>query len=60
MRTQEISAQEEGHLRMPDAMRIVAAERAALHERILRLRALREAAEAERALAPAPHCKAKA
>lgn len=33
-----------------DALRIAAAEREAFHEKILRLRALREAAEAERAV----------
>ena len=35
-------------LEVPDAMAIVAADRLKLHEKIARLRALREAAEAER------------
>ena len=50
MPTPQIFAQEGSQLAPLDALRIVAAERQALHEKIVRLRALREAAEAEKAL----------
>jgi hypothetical protein len=49
-----VSAQEDNtQLAPPNAMTIVAMERQNLHEKIARLRALREAAEAEKAPAEA-------
>jgi hypothetical protein len=50
MQTTNISAQDDTRLLMPDALRIAALERQVLHEKIVRLRALREAAEAEKVL----------
>lgn len=43
----DVSAQFETRPLMPDAMTMVALERQSLHDKILRLRALREAAEAQ-------------
>lgn len=50
MQTTDIFAEDETQLVMPDALKIAAMERQTLHEKVLRLRALREAAEAEKAL----------
>jgi hypothetical protein len=50
MHLTDVTAQDTGRfLAPPNAMMIVALERQRLHEKIARLRALREAAEAERA-----------
>jgi hypothetical protein len=47
---EKLSIEEVNQFVSRDALRIAAAEREAFHEKILRLRALREAAEAEKAL----------
>jgi hypothetical protein len=49
METTDIPAQDETRLSMPDALKIAAMERQTLHDKIVRLRALREAAEAKKA-----------
>jgi hypothetical protein len=50
MQTTDISAQDETRPFMPDALKIAAMERQTLHEKIVRLRALREAAEEQKQL----------
>jgi hypothetical protein len=49
MRVTNIPAQESSQLVLPNAMTIVALERQEIHEKMARLRALRESAEAEKA-----------
>lgn len=52
MQSTNVSDHDIFQVSVPDAMAIVALERQALHEKIVRLRILREAAEAERNTAP--------
>jgi len=50
MQSTNVSDHDIFQVSVPDAMAIVALERQTLHEKIVRLRILREAAEAERTL----------
>jgi hypothetical protein len=50
MQTRDIAAEDDMRPSMPDALKIAALERQILHEKIVRLRAVREAAEARKAV----------
>ena len=52
MQSTNVSDHDIFQVSVPDAMAIVALERQTLHEKIVRLRILREAAEAERNATP--------